>query len=100
VVDGYGQLDDPEPGAEMPAGHRHRRDHLLAKLVGQLRQLRLAQRADVGGRSDGVEQRGHGPVTWAITHARPHSPSEDGKSNIQISIGGMDRSLHGRPSEE
>ncbi len=37
------QLDDAEPGAEMPAGHRHRRDRLLPELVGKLRQLLLAR---------------------------------------------------------
>ena len=70
-MDGDGQLDDAEPGAQMPAGHRHRGDHFLAQLVGQLRQLRLGQRANVGGRIYRVEQRGDRPMAGAVAHARP-----------------------------
>ncbi len=62
IVERDRQLDDPQPRAEMPAGHRHRRDHLLAKLVGQLRQLVLAERAQVGGQAHRVEKRGIGAV--------------------------------------
>ena len=40
MVDGDGELDHAEPGAEMAAGHRDRRDRLGAKLVGELAKLR------------------------------------------------------------
>ena len=43
-VEGDGQLDDAEAGAEMAAGHRDGVDHLGAQLVGQLAQL-LARQA-------------------------------------------------------
>ena len=56
-MDRDGQLDHAEPGAEVAAGDRHGRNHFLAKLVGELRQLLLVERADVGGRGDRVEQR-------------------------------------------
>ena len=36
IMDRDGQLDHAEPGAEMPAGDRHRRDRLGAQLVGEL----------------------------------------------------------------
>src|SRR4051794_40788260 len=36
-----GKLDHAEPRAEMPARHRHRGDHLLAQLIGELRELVL-----------------------------------------------------------
>ncbi len=58
IMDGDGQLDHAEPRAEMPAGHRHRRNHFLAQLVGKLRKLRLAQRAQVGGRGKQCREAG------------------------------------------
>ncbi len=36
VVQGHGQLDHAQPGAEMAAGDRHGVDGLLAQFVGQL----------------------------------------------------------------
>ena len=36
VVQRDRQLDDPEAGAEMPAGHRNRADRLRAQLFGEL----------------------------------------------------------------
>jgi hypothetical protein len=39
VVDGDGELDHPEAGAEMPAGAADGVDHLRAQLVRQLAQL-------------------------------------------------------------
>ncbi len=47
-----GQLDHAEPGAEMPAGDRDRRDRLRAQFVGELAELILVQLADVGGNFD------------------------------------------------
>ena len=41
VVQGHGQFDHAEAGAEMPAGRRNRVDGLGAQLVGQLTQLGL-----------------------------------------------------------
>ena len=51
------QLDDAEPGAEMPAGDRDRIDRLRAQLVGELGQLLFGKPAQILGRLDGVEQR-------------------------------------------
>src|SRR6476661_6711414 len=63
IMRGNGQLDYTEPGAEVPAGHRHRRDHLLAKLFGELRELLLVELAQVGRKLDRIQQRGFGAVT-------------------------------------
>ena len=57
VVQRDRQLDDAEAGAEMPAGARDRVDEIGAQLVGDLPELALLQRAEVGGRIDRVEQR-------------------------------------------
>ena len=57
IVDGDGQLDDAEPGAEMPAGRTHGRDRLRAQLVGELAKLLRIELAQVLGRIDGIEQR-------------------------------------------
>ena len=42
-VQGDGQLDHAEAGAQMAAGHRHRVDRLLAQLVDELAQVLLGQ---------------------------------------------------------
>ena len=47
-----GQLDDAEAGAEMAAGDRDGVDRLGAQLVGELAELALVERPQVGGRGD------------------------------------------------
>ena len=60
VVERHGQLDHPEPGAEVAAGHRHRVDRLLPQLVGKLAQLAGFEPPEVGWSFDMVKQRGFG----------------------------------------
>ena len=60
VMEGDGELDHPETGAEMAAGDRHRIDGLLAQLVGELAQLPALQAAQIRRRLDQVEQGGLG----------------------------------------
>ena len=43
VVQRHRQLDHAQPGAEMTAGDRHRRNRLLTQLVGQLLEVGLWQ---------------------------------------------------------
>ena len=57
VVQGDGQLDHPEPGAQVTACLGHRVDRLRAEFVGQLTQFRQVQTAGVGRCVDGVQQR-------------------------------------------
>ena len=58
--------DDTKARAQMPASHGHRGDHFLPELIGELRQLILAQSADVRRVVNRVEQRGFGAVGhWA-----------------------------------
>jgi hypothetical protein len=78
------QLDDAETRAEVPAGDRHGGDHFLAQLVGQLRQLLLAQGADIAGKLHGIEQRRVGTVAhrgraYAVSAAK--SPTRGDFSN-------------------
>ncbi len=58
MVDGDGKLDHAQPCAQVAAGLGDGVDGLGPKLVGQLAQLGHRQPARVGGRTDGVEQRG------------------------------------------
>src|SRR5690606_7894934 len=51
------QLDDAEPGAEMPTRHRHRVDGLEPQFIGKLAKFALGQLAKVFGRTDRVEKR-------------------------------------------
>ena len=60
IMEGHGQLDHPETGAEMAARDRHRIDRLLAQLVGELAQLSALQAAQVRRGLDQVEQGGLG----------------------------------------
>jgi len=60
VVKGNGQLDHPEPGAEMAAGDRHRVHGFLAQFVGELAELAALQAAHVSRRLDQVKERGLG----------------------------------------
>ena len=52
-----GQLDDAKARTEMAAGHRHRIDHLLPELGGELRQLGLRQSTEIFGRIDLIQNR-------------------------------------------
>lgn len=56
VVQGDGQLDHAEAGAEMTAGLPDGIQQVLAQLVGQGFQVRLAQPAQFGRRRGAVEQ--------------------------------------------
>ena len=60
VVQRDGQLDDAEAGAEMAAGDRHCFDQLGAQFGGQLRQVGLGKRAQIGRNADLVQKRGLG----------------------------------------
>ena len=57
VVQRHRELDHAQPGAEMAAGDRHRRDRLLAQFVGELAQLVGLQPTDIGRYVDGIEKR-------------------------------------------
>ena len=56
-MQGHGQLDDAEAGAEVAAGDGDSIDRLLAKLAGKLRQLALVQLAQRVGGFHAIEQR-------------------------------------------
>ncbi len=60
VVQGNGELDHPQAGAEMAAGDRDRVDGLLAQLVRQLAQLPALEPAQISRRLDQVEEGGAG----------------------------------------
>ncbi len=47
IVEGDGQLDDAEAGAQVAAGHRDGVDRLLAQLGGELRQILLGKFAQI-----------------------------------------------------
>ena len=57
MVQGHGQLDHAEAGAQMAAGHRDRVDRLLPQLGRQLRQVGPIEAAQVRGLVDLVEER-------------------------------------------
>src|SRR5204862_7658983 len=57
VMDGGGQFDHAEAGAEMAARDGDRVDRLLTQLVGDLAHLLDLELAEVVGRSDRVEKR-------------------------------------------
>ena len=60
AMQGNGQFDDSEVGAEMPAGLRQNADQFLAHLLGKLRQILLAQSLDVRRAANAFEQRWFG----------------------------------------
>src|SRR5262249_8827298 len=60
VVEGDRQLDDPQPGAEMAPGDRHRVHGLLAQFVGELAELAGLEAARVSRRLNEIEERGLG----------------------------------------
>ena len=78
-MQGDGQLDDAERGAEVAAGVRDGADDRLADLGGELGQLALVQAAQVGGALQ-VGEDGHGGLdsgmaagrtVWSVTDGRP-----------------------------
>ncbi len=60
-----GQLDDPQPRAQVPASFRHGGNRFGPYLVGQLFQLGIRQRLHVGGNRYAVQDRGGGSVGHA-----------------------------------
>lgn len=58
IMDRDGQFDNAEARSEMPAGRTDRADRFLSQFVGELPQIFRSQLAKVGGRLNGVEQRG------------------------------------------
>ena len=68
IVQRHRQLDHPETRPEMPARHRHRRDHLRPQLVRQLPQLARLELAQIRRGAHLVEQRRPG----AAGHTRSH----------------------------
>src|SRR4029079_3501005 len=57
MVQRDGQLNHAKPRPKVAAGDSTRGDHLLAKLLGELDQLMVLQRAEVRRGSDTVKQR-------------------------------------------
>src|SRR5262245_4523327 len=57
VVQGDGELDYTQPGAQMAARYRDRVDGLLAQFIRELAQRRLIETAQIGRGADLVEQR-------------------------------------------
>ncbi|MNN71762.1 hypothetical protein D3C81_1877250 [compost metagenome] len=72
VVQGDGQLDHAEAGAEVPAGASHRVEHVLAQLVGQGVQLAFVEGAQHGRAVDAVEQGGVGPLAGKLLQRLGH----------------------------
>jgi ABC-type branched-subunit amino acid transport system ATPase component len=58
-VQGHGQLDNAEIGAEVAAGPGERLNQELANLLRQIRHLRETQALQIGGRMDGFQQCSH-----------------------------------------
>ena len=72
-MQGDGELDDPEPGAQVAARHGHGVDRLLPQLVDQLAQVLLGEGPQVRRRLDPVEQRRLGDLVHAhITLLHDH----------------------------
>ena len=81
VMDGRGQFDDAEAGAEMAAGHGDGVDGFLTQFVRNLAHLVDLEPAQVIRRADGVEKRrftkcGHGDIP--ILHVGSSGPTGDG----------------------
>ena len=57
IMDGGGEFDHAETGAEMAAGDGDRVDRFLTQFVGDLLHLLDLELAEVVGRPDGVEKR-------------------------------------------
>jgi hypothetical protein len=74
-VEGNGELDHPEAGAEMAAGDRHRIDGFLAQLIGKLAQLPALEPAQIRRRLDQVEKWGSGGLGhWEDSTERSGQP--------------------------
>jgi hypothetical protein len=58
VVQGHGQFDDAKTGSEVTTGHRNSTDRLGSQFIGHLSELTIIQVPKIGGRFDGVEERG------------------------------------------
>jgi hypothetical protein len=72
-MQGDGQLDHAEAGAEMTAGLADGIQQVLAQLVGQGFQVRLAQPAQFGRRRGAVEQGRGGAlagISWSVLGIR------------------------------
>jgi len=81
MVQGDGQLDHAEAGAEVAAGDGDGVDGLGAQLVRQLFQLRNVEAPGVGGEIDLIEKRGVGhaafvPKPSVYQHAVAHFAAE------------------------
>jgi hypothetical protein len=66
-MQGNGQLHDPQPGPQMPAGDGHGGNRLGPHLVGKLSQIAVAQRLHVGRQRHSVKQRRLG----SVSHSAP-----------------------------
>ena len=75
------ELDDPKPGAEMPAGDRDGADRLRPQLVRDLPKLVLGQPAQIVGRPM-VSRRG----VATDKRSRPHRPSGSSPAEGEISF--------------
>ena len=78
VMQGGGQFDDAEAGAEMSAGDRDRVDGFLAQFVGDLPDLLHLEPAQIVRGADGVEKRrltkcGHSDIP--ILHVGTNGPT-------------------------
>jgi hypothetical protein len=71
LVDGNRQFDHAETGSQMPAGARHRVDHLGTQFLCKLRQQLVVDGLQVGWEPDGVQEWCYGRVC----HVMPHSLS-------------------------
>ena len=78
-MDRHRQLDHPEPGAEVPAGHAHRRDRLGAQLVRHLGSSAIVSPFRSAGSANPVEHRRLRSRIGHLRHAPPPSAaaSED-----------------------
>ena len=65
IVQRDGQFDDAEPGPEVAAGDADGVDQFGAQFARRTGEVGGVEAAEVGGRVDGIEQRGNG----ALVHA-------------------------------
>ena len=83
VMQRHGQLDNAEPGTEMPAGDRHGVDQLIAQFVGDLAQIGLGKLAQIGRHVDLVQERrsvGNVGIVFLIHALRSSRPAVDNES--------------------
>ncbi|MNN38217.1 hypothetical protein D3C81_1522010 [compost metagenome] len=72
VVQGDGQFDHPEAGAEVPAGLADAVQQVLAQFVSEGDELRLAETAQLDRRIGAVKHRGGGAHPWNLVERRGH----------------------------